>query len=285
MNKIMVVAGTWLWKHLPIRLIRQGIWSGFLWWGRGKRKIETIDGITFDLDLGEMIDICIYVHRFEREVTSFIDATCRGGFVVLDIGANIGAHCLRFARIVGDEGRVYAFEPTNYAYAKLQKNIALNRFGNIQTYQVALANQNMARQTISYRSSWRSDGSQSQESSVIDFVRLDDWAAGKAIEKVDMIKIDVDGNEFSVLDGGRELLKKFRPMVIAEVGAWHFKDSSANPWAILADMGYRFWDLQTKEEYPTLLQMRERLPREDEEMGFSINVVAKMGNSPWSFEP
>lgn len=284
MNKILVIAGTWLWKYLPSRFVRQVTWNGFLWWVRGKRKVATIDGITFDLDLGEMIDACIYVHRFERDVTSFIEATCRKGFVVLDIGANIGAHCLRFARIVGNEGKVYAFEPTDYAYAKLQTNIALNRFGNIQSYQVALANQNLTRQTISYRSSWKSDGSQSQDSSVIDFVRLDDWAAENPIERLDMIKIDVDGNEFSVLDGGRELLKKFKPMVIAEVGAWHFKDSQKNPWHILADMGYRFWDLQTREEYATLAQMSDKLPREDEEMGFSINVAASIGNSPWSFE-
>lgn len=284
MNKILVVTGTWLWRHLPIRFVRQRVWGSFLWWVRGKRKIETIDGITFDLDLSEMIDACIYVHRFEKEVTDFINATSKKSFVILDIGANIGAHCLRFARIVGDEGKVYAFEPTDYAYAKLQKNIALNSFGNIETYQVALANQNLAQQTISYRSSWKSDGSQTQASSVVDFVRLDDWAAENAIERLDVIKIDVDGNEFSVLNGGRELLKKFRPMVIAEVGAWHFEDSQRNPWVILAEMGYRFWDLQTKEEYPSLSQMREKLPREDTEMGFSINVVAKMANSPWNIE-
>jgi FkbM family methyltransferase len=281
MNKIIVVAGTWIWKHLPVQQIRQGIWSSFLWWVRGKKKVETIDGITFDLDLGEMIDVCIYVHRFEREVTRFIDIACKKHFAVLDIGANIGAHCLRFAQIVGGEGKVYAFEPTDYAYAKLKRNILLNRFGNIQTYQVALSNQNLARQKISCRSSWKSDGSQLQASSVVNFVRLDDWAVENAIERLDIIKIDVDGNEFSVLDGGRDLLNKFKPIVVAEVGAWHFVNFQKNPWSILADMGYRFWDLQSRREYSTLAQMREKLPREDTEMGFSINVVAKIGDSPW----
>jgi len=284
MNKIFVVVGTWLWQYLPTRFVRQAMWDGFLWWGRGKRKVETIDGITFDLDLSEMIDAGIYVHRFEREVTSFIDTACRKGFVVLDIGANIGAHALRFARIVGKGGQIYAFEPTDFAYAKLQKNISLNSFGNIKTYQVALANQNLEQQTISYRSSWRSDGRQTQASSVIDFVRLDDWAAENKIGRLDIIKIDVDGNEFSVLDGGRELLNTFKPMVIAEVGAWHFENSQRNPWCILEDMGYRFWDLQTRKEYPALIKLREKLPLEDKEMGFSMNIVAKMGESPWSIK-
>ena len=284
MNKILVVLGTWIWQNLPSRLIRKKIWDCFLWWVRGKKKVETIDGVTFDLDLGEMIDVCIYVHRFEREVTGFIDATCMRGFVALDIGANIGVHCLRFARIVGDEGKVFAFEPTDYAYAKLQKNIALNRFGNIQTYHVALSNQNLNRQTISYRSSWRTDGSKSQETSVVDFVRLDDWATENAVDRLDIIKIDVDGNEFSILDGSRELLEKFKPMVIAEVGAWHFEDLQRNPWVILADMGYRFWDLQTQEGYSSLVEMSGKLPQVDTEMGFSMKVVAIIGNSPWGIK-
>ena len=200
-----------MWQHVPSRLIREGLWGAFLWWVSGKQKVATIDGITYDLDLGEMIDVCIYVRRFEKDVTNFIDESCKQGWVVLDIGANIGAHCLRFARIVGTKGRVYAFEPTDYAYTKLRKNVALNNFGNIHTYKVALANLNLKQQTISYRSSWRTDGRQVQESSVVDFVKLDVWAAKEVIEQLDFIKIDVDGNEYSVLDGGRELLEKYKP--------------------------------------------------------------------------
>jgi FkbM family methyltransferase len=279
MNKILIGAGTWLWKYLPVRLIRQGMWTGFLWWVRGKRKVATIDGVTFDLDLGELIDACIYVHRFEREVTDFIDTTCKKEFVVLDIGANIGAHCLRFASIVGEKGRVYAFEPTNYAYAKLQKNISLNKFVNIKTFQVALADRSLAQQTISYRSSWRTDGSFSQESSVIDFVRLDDWVAENGIDRVDLIKIDVDGNEYSVISGGRELFEKFKPMVIAEVGLYHFENPSKNPWAILSEIGYSFWDMRTKEPFKNIEQIRESFLKQNK--GFdSINVVAGVGGKP-----
>lgn len=283
MNKLLMLA-TWLWKRLPSRLVRQGAWNCFLWWGRGKKKIETIDGITFDLDLSEMIDICIYVHRFEREVTDFIDVVCRKDLVVLDIGANIGAHCLRFAHIVGGEGKVYAFEPTDYAYAKLQRNIALNKFGNVESYQMALSNQNLLEQKIDYRSSWRTDGRQVKCSSIVNFIKLDDWSKNILLSKLDIIKIDVDGNEFNVLDGGRELLRQFKPMVIAEVGAWHFVDAKTNPWLILAEMGYRFWDIQSRSEYLTLEQLRKRLPKEDKDMGFSLNVVAKFGDSPWDIE-
>lgn len=284
MNRILVNFGTWFWRNMPFKSVRHVAWKLFLKKVRNKKTIESIDGITYDLDLGEMIDVCIYVKRFEKEVTDFINNTAKPGEVVLDIGANIGAHCLRFASLVHEEGRVYAFEPTEYAYGKLRKNIELNSFGNIKTYRVALSNQNLAEQKIDYRSSWRSDGTQVQGTSVVDFVRLDDWSKEARLSKIDIVKIDVDGNEFGVMDGGRETLNRYRPMVIAEVGAWHFADTHKNPWKILAEMGYRFWDVQTRGEYSTLEQMRERLPQEDKEMGFSINVVAKMGNSPWEGE-
>jgi FkbM family methyltransferase len=219
------------------------------------------------------------VHRFEKEVTDFIDTTCKKDFVVLDIGANIGAHCLRFASIVGEKGRVYAFEPTNYAYAKLQKNISLNEFVNIKTFQVALADRNVPQQTISYRSSWRTDGSFSQEKSVIDFVRLDDWVAENGVDRVDLIKIDVDGNEYSVISGGRELFKKCKPMVIAEIGLYHFQDAFKNPWTILADIGYRFWDIRTREEYINIAQIMESFQKQNKGVD-SINVVAGVTDKP-----
>jgi FkbM family methyltransferase len=281
MSNILVSTGTWFWRYMPFKFVRQMAWNLFLWMVRDKKTIKEIDGVTFDLDLGEMIDACIYVNRFEKEVTCFIDIAAKPGMVVLDIGANIGAHCLRFARIVGEGGKVYAFEPTEYAYAKLQRNIALNKFSNIEPYRVALSNQNLLRQKIDYRSSWKTDGTQAQGVSVVDFIRLDDWAKGVPLVSVDIIKIDVDGNEFSVLYGGRELLSRFKPIVIAEVGAWHFADIETNPWAILYEMGYRFWDLQSMCEYLTLEQLKERLPQKDPNMGFSINVVAKLDDSPW----
>jgi hypothetical protein len=155
---------------------------------------------------------------------------------------------------------------------------------NIHPYRVALANENRKDQKINYRSSWKTDGSQVQVSSIVDFVKLDDWSAENSIDHVDVIKIDVDGNEYSVLDGGRKLLEKYKPMVIAEVGAWHFADTASNPWSILADLGYHFWDLKSKEEYSSLMQIRKRLPNEDPEMGFSINLVASIRGNPWSLQ-
>jgi hypothetical protein len=103
--------------------------------------------------------------------------------------------------------------------------------------------------------------------------------AENGIDRVDLIKIDVDGNEYSVISGGRELFEKFKPMVIAEVGLYHFENPSKNPWAILSEIGYSFWDMRTKEPFKNIEQIRESFLKQNK--GFdSINVVAGVGGKP-----
>ncbi len=87
--------------------------------GLNKRRnvIARIDGITYELDLTQYIDSTIYFQgSFEAETTAVIERLVEPGMVVLDIGANIGSHTLRLARLVGQNGLVIAFEPMLAAY-------------------------------------------------------------------------------------------------------------------------------------------------------------------------
>lgn len=234
----------------------------------------TIEGMTFDLDLGEVIDLGIYLQQFEPDVTAAIEQYCKPGWVVLDIGANIGAHTLRFAKIIGSSGRLFAFEATDYAYRKLVKNISLNSFQNTFAFQLALWDQNLEQQEISFRSSWRTDGKLITATSTVDFVRLDEWCAKQDISHVDLIKIDVDGNEFPVLNGGRALLERFRPMLLMEIVGTHFERPLRNPLELLKTLGYRFWDIKSLHEYSNLDNIYKLFPAHDDEMTMSINVIA-----------
>lgn len=275
MKNIFINLATYTWEILPVPFLRASLWKLFLWKVREKKTITTVDGITFDLDLSELIDVCLYVNRFEKDVTSAINAICQEKWVVLDIGANIGAHTLRFASLVGDNGGVFAFEPMGYAFQKLQRNVRLNQFCNIKIFQLALSNQNLPQQNISYRASWKTDNSRTDESSTVDFIRLDDWFKNQTINRLDFIKIDVDGNEYSVFDGAREVLEKYKPAMIAEVGAYHFSDSLSNPWEILENLGYRFWDVHTRNEYRSLPEMLQALKGEE-----TINIIASAKSVP-----
>ena len=85
------------------------------------------DGLNWRLDLGEGIDFAIYLlGAFERGTQKQYGQILKAGDVALDIGANIGAHTLPIARCVGPSGHVHAFEPTVFAFAKLEANIARN---------------------------------------------------------------------------------------------------------------------------------------------------------------
>jgi len=254
--------------------MREFYLKAFLGLVRNRKTVKTVEGMTFELDLSEMIDACIFLERFEPDIVALIDRLVRPGWIVFDIGANIGAHALRLAKATSPGGRVYAFEPTEFAFRKLQINAALNDFSHLHAYQLALSDRNLQCQRINFRSSWRSDGSRSDAESIVDFQRLDDWCTQQNVDHVDLIKIDVDGNEFAVMSGGERVISACRPTFLIEVGAWHFTDPGRNPLELLHGLGYRFWDSKTLVEYPDLAAIRRLLPERDEELGFSMNLLA-----------
>jgi FkbM family methyltransferase len=233
----------------------------------------TIHGSTFDLDLGEMIDVSLYLEQYELDVSAALARHSRPGMTVLDIGANIGAHTLALARLVTPSGAVYAFEPTDFAFEKLARNVSLNDVPQIHAIKVALSDHNAACQEITYRSSWRTSGGRNDQTTRADFVRLDDWCAQNAVSDVGLIKIDIDGNEFAALIGGRGLIERSRPVIVMEAVWPHFADDRRNPFVLLQRIGYRFKDATSGREY-TLTNIAEMLPEGDHGMTASINLIA-----------
>lgn len=265
-----------VYRATPFRPLREAYFQAFLRLVRGRRVVRTVEGMTFELDLGELIDVGVFLEQFERDLVALIEQLTQPGATVLDIGANVGAHTLRFAKHVGPSGRVFAFEPTDYAYRKLVRNVSLNADStpHVEALQLALGEERAVRQTVGFRSSWRSDGQQNTASSIVDFATLDAWCGERGITGVDLIKLDVDGHEYPVLAGGREILRRSLPIVLIEAGAYHFTHADRNPLALLKDLGYRFWNTDSLDEYADLQAIRRRLPAEDDHMDSSINVLA-----------
>src|SRR5271169_5459592 len=110
--------------------------------GKNDSAIVRRRGLMWHLDLSEGIDFSIYLlGAFERSTVVTLEKLVKSGDVVMDIGANIGAHTLGLARSVGPSGRVFAFEPTDFAFEKLKRNLALNPKLEARTFprQVLLA--------------------------------------------------------------------------------------------------------------------------------------------------
>jgi len=193
-----------------------------LWLNHFRRQVlVTVDGITFELDLNEAIDSNIYASgMFEPELTMAMAVLTKPGDCVLDIGANIGCHALRFAKLVDPAGRVFAFEPTAYALEKMQRNLALNPdlAANVTLEKLAIAPYSARAQKIRFKSSWRLYGRQREiPEEVVDFVSIDDFVAQRGLNRVDILKIDVDGYEPAVVASAARTLRDFSPIIFLEI--------------------------------------------------------------------
>jgi FkbM family methyltransferase len=170
------------------------------------------------------------------------------GNVFIDAGANVGIYTLAASRIVGEAGRVLAFEPSAQSFPALEKNIALNSLTNVHPFPVALTQENgrawlhrgpnPTLNSLGKDPSWKADG----EEIVTKTLDLALHHAG--IDRVDVIKMDVQGAEELVLRGGWNTVTSARPIIIFEVwpeGAALLGLSPNGAWELLESAGYEFF--------------------------------------------
>ena len=240
--------------------------------------------LNWHLDLNEGIDFSIYsIGTFEPATIRHYARNIRPGSVVIDIGANIGAHTLPLADIVGSSGRVLAIEATEYAYAKLQRNLQLNpglasRVRTFHTLLIEVASS--ALQPTEITSSWPLVGSTNDKvleggaTKAVGGARhqtLDDLVEEAQLSALDWLKIDVDGNETTVLKGGMQTLRKFKPKIMIEFAPYcHAAGSFEALIQLLVSTGYHFSRIPSGEPLPsTSSELQKIIPNRG-----SINVLA-----------
>ena len=140
----------------------------------------------------------------------FLQATVKPGMTVVDIGANQGLYTLLFADLVGERGRVLAFEPDDLLHDALRENVESNGARNVEVHHLALGSES-GTMTL-YRSllnsgdnrlSATSTGGGPRDPVQVRIERLDEALAG---ERIDFVKIDVEGWEMEVFRGMQALL-------------------------------------------------------------------------------
>ena len=261
-----------VYRAIPFRSVRQAGFAAYAKAVRTRVVVADVDGARYELHLGEMIDLALYLQQFEPDVRAAIRRLTKPGMTVLDIGANIGAHTLLFSALVGPTGRVVAFEPTDFAYAKLEKNRSLNPALHVELVRVALADRTVSQQQVDFRASWQTNGGRTNGVSTVDMIRLDEWAEVHQLSRVDVIKLDVDGYEYPVIAGGLATIARTRPTFIIEATGLHFSDPARNPFEVLRSLAYSLWDIRGQEML-TFDRVHDMLSRHDPM--FSINLVAK----------
>ncbi|KKN21501.1 hypothetical protein LCGC14_0924660 [marine sediment metagenome] len=198
-----------------------------------------------------MIDRSLFfLGYYDYDTTNAINRLCKEGMIALDIGANIGVYTFRMAKLVGKTGKVIAFEPMSWAFLKLKKNFELNNFHNITLEKLALTNKQKKENTF-FKSSWSTDGvlkDIAQKKELIEFTTLDEYLREKGINKVDFIKIDVDGYEYRVLQGAIDALKIFKPIIILEIANYTLTNIEA-VISLLSNLGYEFYSEKNFRKY------------------------------------
>jgi len=139
------------------------------------------------------------------------------GDVVLDIGANIGVQSLLFSKLVGKDGKVFSFEPVTHAVLSI--NIEKNDINNVIVVPKGISNEVGTGEievsdycldsSIARREYTRGYYTHKR---VIDLISLDIFAEEMGLEKIDFIKMDIEGVEELAIRGAKEVIKRYRPV-------------------------------------------------------------------------
>ena len=183
----------------------------------------------------------------------YLFANAKAGWLVFDIGANIGAWSLLLSQKVGACGCVVACEPSRHSYNALVKNIAVNHLGNVKTLDVALSDAPGSARLYHDIDATRNSLGLTRENERAEFetvrcITLDAAVRDLQISNVDFLKIDVEGAEPLVLRGAKQTIEKFKPAILFGINASAMKALGLphdTAWAILNEYGYAFYSLKS----------------------------------------
>lgn len=185
-------------------------------------RICTRNNITYQLDISDYMEHALYFHisnkvDFDRRM---LYSLIKKDYICFDIGANIGETTLNFAQIAS-AGKVYSFEPVPFLFQRLRTNTGLNYFDNIILHNIAISD-NTDDLYFDAPKNQNSSGISLNKHSSADATRvcsttLDTFVIENNIERIDFIKIDVEGFENYVINGAINTIKRFKPVLFIEI--------------------------------------------------------------------
>lgn len=189
-----------------------------------KMFIDTRDsGVAFRL---------LSLQTYEPKLTEAFKQMVMPGDVVVDIGANIGYFTLLASRIVGEQGRVYAFEPAPQNFALLSKNLAANGYRNVRAFRKALSSGRGSGKLLVQGDNWGNrrivesigDG----QSVEVEMISMDEFFENG--QNVNVVKMDAEGSEVRILQGASRVLKSNPDLVLfSELNPKLLKDAGHGP--------------------------------------------------------
>lgn len=195
-----------------------------------------------DIDAGMAISQGVYEPEIERIFRHMV----RPGMTVVDVGANIGFYTMLSASLVGESGRVVAIEPNPVNVKLIEASRRENGFGNVEIHAVAA---NDTQGALALNTSF-SNGAVFGISDNLNALFRSELVYGAQLDRLlkldrlDFLKIDVEGAEHRALSGFRETLSRFRPIIVTEFSPIVLPGEGDGYLSFLLELGYRLGVVQ-----------------------------------------
>ncbi len=151
---------------------------------------------------------------YQRELVALLRRRLRSNAVCVDGGAHIGVISVLLGSLC-PSGHVYAFEPVPETSAHLEHNLAANGITNVTVERLALYRED-GEITLAFDESYPGGSHIGEGKCRVTTARLDSWVQSRGLERLDLLKLDVEGAEPAVLDGAEETLRRFQPLTVVE---------------------------------------------------------------------
>jgi FkbM family methyltransferase len=201
-------------------------------------KIFGKELITMNGDKGISRELALFkIH--EPKTTGFLKTILGKDMICLEIGANIGYYVLLEASLIGPKGRVIAVEPSPRSFAYLCRTISLNDLKNVETYQLALGSDDCTLNFVVSQSSNHNhvllENQKVMQAQLISVpsMKLDTFVRKLGLQRLDMLRMDVEGYESSIVEGSSETLKRFHPFILMEL---HIRTDRSKAVKVLQDL-------------------------------------------------
>lgn len=237
------------------------------WWQYLRLKTPTvmrwIDGFVLRVYPDNEIFRALFIKGiYDPNSMMVVKSMLPEGGVFIDVGASFGYFSIVATDAVGPNGRVIAIEPSSRDYARLVDNVLINNLGNVvTTHRIALSDkkgsallsiateERSALNTLGDEFSFK--GVDRIDKEEIETISLDEFLETNPVDRVDFIKLDIEGSELKALLGARKTIERFKPALMLGVNENALRASGTDHDKIqmtLTDMKYRAYKLVENEK-------------------------------------
>jgi len=190
--------------------------KGYYWWARPHNGILRLQiaGVPLQFRVHTPEELRVLESEGgaggEGRILELLVAFLKPGDVVYDVGSNVGLYTVLLAKAVGDQGNVIAFEPQRQCFAHLRENLALNGVTHVRSFHKALGESSGHARLYSSKvignSSLVQQGEEDVNTEIVEIASGDELAAAERLPAPRVVKIDVEGYEYAVIQGLRKTL-------------------------------------------------------------------------------